>query len=55
MSRIDIKSEREFFREIDDKINKGKYAIPVFQRDFVWKKVKDKFVGERCHMAPLTL
>lgn len=38
MSRIDIKSEREFFREIYDKINKGKYAIPVFQRDFVWKK-----------------
>ena len=37
MSRIDIKSEREFFREIFDKIVKGKYAIPVFQRDFVWK------------------
>lgn len=37
MSRIDIKSEREFFREIFDKIIRGKYAIPVFQRDFVWK------------------
>lgn len=37
MSRIDIKSEREFFREIYDKILKREYAIPVFQRDFVWK------------------
>lgn len=38
MTRIDIKSEREFFREIYEKIRSGKYAIPVFQRDFVWKE-----------------
>lgn len=38
MNRIDIKSEREFLREIFDKIEKGTYAIPVFQRDFVWKQ-----------------
>ena len=36
-SRINIKSEREFFREVFDKIVKGEYAIPIFQRDFVWK------------------
>lgn len=35
---IDIKSEREFLREIFAKIEKGIYAIPIFQRDFVWKK-----------------
>ena len=38
MSRIDIKSEREFFREIYDKINKGKYAIPVFREILFGRK-----------------
>lgn len=42
MSRIDIKSEREFLREVYDKLDKGIYGIPVFQRDFVW--AKDKIV-----------
>ena len=36
-TRIDIKSEREFFREVFEKILKGEYAIPIFQRDFEWK------------------
>lgn len=38
MGAINIKSEREYLREIYTKINSGKYAIPVFQRDYVWKK-----------------
>ena len=38
MSNINIKSEREYLREILEKIDTGKYAIPVFQRDYVWKK-----------------
>lgn len=38
MGSINIKSEREYLREIYTKINNGKYAIPVFQRDYVWKK-----------------
>lgn len=38
MGAINIKSEREYLREIYTKINNGKYAIPVFQRDYVWKK-----------------
>ena len=38
MGSINIKSEREFLREILEKIDSGKYAIPVFQRDYVWKK-----------------
>lgn len=44
-SRISIKSEREFFREVFDKIVKGEYAIPIFQRDFVWsaKQVEEFF------------
>ena len=44
-SRIIIKSEREFFREVYDKIVKGEYAIPIFQRDFVWssKQVEEFF------------
>lgn len=44
-SRINIKSEREFFREVFDKIVKGEYAIPIFQRDFVWstKQVEEFF------------
>ena len=35
MGSINIKSEREYLREIYTKINNGKYAIPVFQRDYV--------------------
>lgn len=44
-SRINIKSEREFFREVFDKIVKGEYAVPIFQRDFVWsaKQVEEFF------------
>lgn len=38
MGSINIKSEREYLREIYAKINNGQYAIPVFQRDYVWKK-----------------
>jgi hypothetical protein len=38
MGSINIKSEREYLREIYTKINNGHYAIPVFQRDYVWKK-----------------
>ncbi len=36
MSRIDIKSEREFLREIYKKVEAGKYGIPAFQRNYVW-------------------
>lgn len=38
MERIDIKSDREFFREIYSKVEEGKYGIPAFQRDFIWKE-----------------
>ena len=38
MAGIFIKSEREYLREICAKIDSGEYAIPVFQRDYVWKK-----------------
>lgn len=38
MASISIKPEREYLREIAAKIKNGRYAIPVFQRDFVWKK-----------------
>ena len=38
MERIDIKSDREFFREIYTKVEDGKYGIPAFQRDFIWKE-----------------
>lgn len=38
MAGIIIKSEREYLREICTKIDSGYYAIPVFQRDYVWKK-----------------
>ena len=38
MGRIDIKSDREFFREIYSKVEEGKYGIPAFQRDFIWKE-----------------
>lgn len=38
MANISIKPEREYLREIAVKIQNGRYAIPVFQRDFVWTK-----------------
>lgn len=37
MSGISIKPDREYLREICSKIEAGKYGIPVFQRDYVWK------------------
>ena len=37
MSGISIKPDREYLREICSKIEDGKYGIPVFQRDYVWK------------------
>ena len=40
MARIDIKSDREFFREIYKKVEAGKYGIPSFQRDYVWTPPK---------------
>lgn len=38
MERISIRPEREYLREIVSKISSNTYAIPAFQRDFVWKK-----------------
>lgn len=38
MARISIKPEREYLREIASKLKDGTYAIPAFQRDYVWKK-----------------
>ena len=38
MAEISIRPEREYLHEIITKIKKGIYAIPSFQRDFVWKK-----------------
>lgn len=38
MDGINIKTDREYLREILSKIEKGEFAIPVFQRDFVWQK-----------------
>lgn len=38
MDGINIKTDREYLREILGKIDKGEFAIPVFQRDFVWQK-----------------
>lgn len=38
MGRIAIKSEREYIREVFRKIQYKEYAVPVFQRDFVWKE-----------------
>lgn len=35
---IEIKSEREFLREIFAKIERGIYRIPIFQRNFVWEQ-----------------
>lgn len=40
MSKISIKPDREYLREIVAKINSGVYGIPVFQRNFVWTKDK---------------
>lgn len=37
-NRILIKSDREYLREVFARIEKGKYAVPSFQRDFVWKE-----------------
>jgi hypothetical protein len=38
MARISIKPEREYLREIAAKLQDGTYAIPAFQREYVWKK-----------------
>jgi hypothetical protein len=35
---ISIKADREYLREAFAKVNSGEYAIPVFQRDFIWNK-----------------
>jgi len=35
---INIKPDREYFRTIVDYIDAGKYAVPIFQRDFVWNR-----------------
>ncbi len=35
---INIKADREYFHEILNHIASGKYAVPVFQRDFVWSR-----------------
>lgn len=43
MARIDIKSEREFLREIYKKVEAGKYGIPAFQRNYVW--TQDRIVA----------
>lgn len=37
MNKISIKPEREYLREIVSKIQSGAYAVPAFQRNFVWK------------------
>ena len=36
-NRISIKADREYLRELFDKLEKKNYSVPVFQRDFVWK------------------
>lgn len=38
MASINIKSDREYLREIFAKVKSGKYVIPVFQRDYVWSE-----------------
>lgn len=50
MSEINIKPEREYLHEIVTKIKNGVYAIPAFQREFVWKKeqVLDLFDSIKC-------
>lgn len=35
---ISIKPEREYLHEILKRMHSGVYAIPLFQRDFVWEK-----------------
>ncbi|MDR0939823.1 MAG: DUF262 domain-containing protein [Mediterranea sp.] len=40
MEKISIKSDREYLREIMAKIKSGAYAVPIFQRDFVWKETQ---------------
>lgn len=37
MNKISIKPEREYLHEVVSKIEAGNYAIPAFQRNFVWK------------------
>lgn len=38
--RITPKSDREYLRELFKKTLDGTYAIPVFQRDYCWKKTQ---------------
>lgn len=38
MANITIKADREYLREICASVKSNKYAIPVFQRDYVWKE-----------------
>lgn len=38
MESITIKPDREYLREVCEKISKNRFAVPVFQRDFVWKE-----------------
>lgn len=40
MGKISIKPEREYLREVTSKLRQGTYAIPAFQRDFVWKNTQ---------------
>lgn len=37
MNKISIKPEREYLHEVVTKIQSGTYAVPAFQRNFVWK------------------
>ena len=36
MKKISIRPEREYLREIVNKMQDGQYAVPAFQRDLVW-------------------
>ena len=38
MDSITIKPDREYLREVCDKIDKTRFAVPIFQRDFVWTR-----------------
>lgn len=38
MKKISIRPEREYLREIVNKMQDGQYAVPAFQRDLVWDK-----------------
>lgn len=42
MARITIKAEREYLRQIFSKIDNGDFAVPIFQRDFVWNRTQIK-------------